>query len=135
MRPTWQDGFATLFVFTAGLLYVLWVSDSAFATMPTRAMAAIVFALGLVACLSDRDRMAVLYGPRRAGRPSTGYVVSATLVGCLALVTGVLAMVTGGPGMLAALVAATVLLWVMATTVHRTDVLARVRDGDLHKIA
>lgn len=133
MRLSWQDRVATALVFGAGLLYVLWVTGSAFGALSTTAASAAVFGLGFVACVSDQGRMALMYGPRGDARPSTAYVATATLVGLLALVTGLVAMLAGDGVMLAVLVASILALWVMATTAHRTEVLARSRHTTVHR--
>jgi hypothetical protein len=135
MRASWKDGLATLLVFAAGLLYILWVTDSAFGAMTTRAVSVVVFALGFAACMSDVSRMTLAYGPRSAGRPPTAYLVTATLVGVVALVAALGAVIAGSAAMLVTLVVTTGLLWVMATTAHRRDLLVREHHTGLHRVA
>jgi hypothetical protein len=95
-------------VAAAAAVYVLWVTGAAMTGWPVRVAAAVVFALGFAACLSDQKQMAVVYGASREGpRPPVAYVVNASVIGALALVSGVIALVTGSAVMLAVLAAST----------------------------
>jgi hypothetical protein len=118
MRLTWKrDGPATLFVAAAAVLYALWVTETGLTGMSTRALGAAVFVLGLAACTSDRAEMAIVYGaPCR--RPSMLYVVTASILGAVALVAGIIALVSANEAMLATLVTAMAALWVIATLRH-----------------
>jgi hypothetical protein len=63
--------------------------------------------------------MAVVYGAsRESPRPPVAYVVYASVIGALTLVTGVIALVTGSAAMLATLAASMAGLWLMATARH-----------------
>jgi hypothetical protein len=116
MRLTIRDGLATLLVAAAAAVYVLWVTGAAMTGWPVRVAAAVVFALGFAACLSDQKQMAVVYGASREGpRPPVAYVVNASVIGALALVSGVIALVTGSAVMLAVLAASMAGLWLIAT--------------------
>jgi hypothetical protein len=119
MRFGVRDGLATLFVAAAEVVYVLWVTGAAMTGWSVRVAAAVVFALGFAACLTDQKQMAVVYGATGEGpRPPAAYVVLASAVGALALVSGVIALVTGSAAMLAALAASMAGLWVIATARH-----------------
>jgi len=119
MRFGVRDGLATLFVAAAAVVYVLWVTGAAMTGWSVRVTAAVVFALGFAACLTDQKQMAVVYGAAGEGpRPPAAYVVLASAVGALALVSGVIALVTGSGAMLAALAASMAGLWVIATARH-----------------
>ena len=120
-----RDGLATGFALAAGLFYLLWRTDSAFTSLSVRGAAAIVLALGVASCTAERGRMARIYGGPKQERPPLAYVVTATVAGAVALVSGVLAVVTGNAALLAVLVATIALLWVLATTQHRTSWLER----------
>jgi hypothetical protein len=115
MRLSWRDGLATLFVGFGAIVYVLWLAE---AEMPgfseVRPLAGLVLGLGLAASVT-----AVVYGVG-AGllRASKTYLVIASLLGLVALVAGVIALVNADETMLAALVAATVALWLIATVRH-----------------
>jgi hypothetical protein len=121
MRITWKDGLATLFVLVSAGLYGLWVSGVAAQGMGVRALAVVVFALGFAGCVSASSEMAEVF---KAGADRTvplGYQVLASLVGAVALVSGVLAMIRGSEPMLAAMVVATVALWLAATVRHGVE--------------
>ncbi|MGZ5349815.1 MAG: hypothetical protein ACXWZU_06340 [Actinomycetota bacterium] len=118
MRLTWRDGMATLFVGAALVLFALWRSDTAMTETSTRAMAVMVFALGWFACTSDAKRMASAYTPGAGDHLPMGYTVPASLLGLVALVAGIWAIVAASETMLAVLVGAMVILWLMATVRH-----------------
>jgi hypothetical protein len=119
MRLTVRDGLATLLVAAAEVVYVLWVTGAAMTGWSVRVTAAVVFALGFAACLTDQKQMAVVYGAAGEGsRLPSAYVVPASAVGALALVAGVIAVVTGSAAMLATLAASMGALWVIATARH-----------------
>jgi hypothetical protein len=95
MRLTIRDGLTTLLVAAAAAVYVLWMTGAAMTGWPVRVTAAVVFALGFASCLTDQRQMAVVYGAsRESPRPPVAYVVYASVIGALALVTGVIALVT-----------------------------------------
>jgi hypothetical protein len=119
MRLTIRDGFATLFVAAATALYLLWMSGAAMTGWSVRVTAAVVFGLGFAACLTDQQQMASVYGAaHESPRPPAPYVVLASAIGALALVTGVITLVTGSATTLAILVASMAALWLTATARH-----------------
>jgi hypothetical protein len=119
MRLTIGDGLATLFVAAAAAIYAMWVSGTAMTGLSTRVIAAVLFRLGWVACITDQKQMAVVYGAtRERPRPPVAYIVLVSAIGTLALVTGVIALVTGSEAMLATLAASIAGLWVIATARH-----------------
>lgn len=124
MRLTWRDGFATLFVLTAVLLYGLWLAGVAVFGLDARGVGAVVLGLGLAASIT-----AVVYGVG-AGllRANKAYLVVASLIGSVALVSGVVALKDANESALGVLVAATVALWLMATIRHevKTEVPTKI---------
>ncbi len=118
MHLTQKDARATLWVAAAGVFYGLWLTGIVAPDMSTRVVAGIVFALGWLGCTSDVDGMKAVFGVDGERRPSMTYVVIASLVGTMALVAGVLAIVGANEPLLATLVAATVILWLMSTVRH-----------------
>jgi hypothetical protein len=119
MRLTIRDGLATVFVAAAAAVYVSWVTGAALTGWSVRVTAAVVFALGWAACVTDQKQLAVVYGATREGpRPPAAYVVLVSAVGALALVTGVIALVTGSAALLATLAASMAGLWLIATARH-----------------
>lgn len=128
MRLTWRDALATLLVGAAAALYGLWQTGTALAGMSTRVLGAVVFGLGWAGCMSDQREMASVYGARGRRRAPMGYVVAASLVGGVALVTGIMALVSASETLLAILVAATVALWALATVRHA--ITGEERPGD-----
>ena len=119
MRFGVRDGLATLFVAAAAVVYVLWVTGAAMTGWSVRVTAAVVFALGWAACVTDQKQLAVVYGATREGpRPPAAYVVFVSAMGALALVAGVIALVTGSAALLATLAASIAGLWLIATARH-----------------
>jgi len=118
MRLTWRDGLATLFVAAAATLYALWQTGTAVAGMSTRVLGAVVFGLGWAGCMSDQREMASVYGAGGRRHAPMAYVVVASLLGAVALLSGIMTLVSASETMLAILVAATVALWVLATIRH-----------------
>ena len=119
MRLTIRDGLATVFVAAAAVVYLPWVTGAALTSWSVRVTAAVVFALGWAACMTDQKQMAVVYGATREGRrPPAAYVVLVSAIGALALVAGVMALVTGSAALLATLAASMAGLWLIATVRH-----------------
>jgi hypothetical protein len=97
MRLTIGDGLATLFVATAAVVYTVWVTGKAMTGLPTRVLAAVVFGLGWAACIAGQNEMAVVSGAsRERPRPRAAYVVFASAVGALALVSGLSGLMPAG---------------------------------------
>jgi amino acid permease len=118
MRLTRRDVLATLFVAAAAALYALWQTGTAVVGMSTRVLGALVFGLGWAGCMSDQGEMASVYGAGGRRRAPMVYVVVASLLGAVALVAGIMTLISASETMLAILVAATVVLWVLATVRH-----------------
>jgi len=116
MRLTWRDAVATLAVGAAAGFYLLGVTGTV--VQSARVAGVVVFALGVVACSSARTEMERIYGVGGAARPAMIYVVTASTVGAIALVAGIVTLVTAGEVALATLVASLVLLWLLATFRH-----------------
>ena len=115
MRLTWRDGVATVCVASAALLYAVWVSEEEVLGLSgARALGVIVLLLGLAASVT-----AVVFGIGegllQASRP---YLVIASLIGLAALVAGIIVLVNESEAMLATLVGATLLLWLISTVRH-----------------
>jgi hypothetical protein len=125
MRLTWRDGLATVFVVIAALLYTLWRAGIEVFGMGAKGLGGMVLALGVAASV-----IAVVYGVG-AGllRASKVYLVTASVIGLVATVAGVATLVTAHELMLDVLMAATAVLWVMATVRHAmtTENQAQVR--------
>ena len=108
------DRLATLLVAVACAAGALWALDVAVpGTDGVRATTVLVLLCGFVASawavVPNAD--ALLHGDRR-------YLAAASLLGAFALASGVLALVTERGIWLAALLAATVVLWAMSTARH-----------------
>jgi hypothetical protein len=119
MRLTIRDGLATVFVAVAAAVYVPWVTGAALTGWSVRVTAAVVFALGWAACMTDQKQLAVVYGASSEGRrPPAAYVVLVSAIGAVALVAGVIALVTSSAALLATLAASMAGLWLVATARH-----------------
>jgi hypothetical protein len=119
MRLTWRDGLATAFVAAAAGLYAVWATGAGSSGTSARMVGAVVFGLGWAACTSDKDGVAVVYGPAPRGqRLPMSYVAATSLLGLVALVAGVATIASASGSMLAVLVAAMVTLWAMSTIRH-----------------
>lgn len=115
MRLTWRDALATIFVLGAVVVYALWWADiEVFGMSSPRAIGIVVMALGLAASVT-----AVVYGVG-AGllQASKVYLVVTSLFGLAALAAGIVVLVDESEDMLAALVLATAVLWLMSTVRH-----------------
>jgi hypothetical protein len=116
MRITWRDGLATAFVAGSTILYVLWLAGSEpLGISSPRMMAVVAFVLGYAGCYTDTRGMMAVYGARGAPRARMPYVILSSALGAAALTTGIAAMITGNGVLIATMVIATVLLWLMAT--------------------
>jgi len=116
---TIRDGLATLLVAAAAAVYIPWVTGAAMAGWPVRAMAAVVFALGFAACVTNQKQMVVVYRATREGpRALSAYAMLASGVGALALMSGAIALVTASAAMPATLAASIGQLWAIATARH-----------------
>jgi len=114
MRLTWRDGLATVFVGVAALVYSLWLAGVGVLGLGVRGLGGVVLGLGVAASVT-----AVVYGVgARLLQASKVYLVIASLIGLVAFVAGVITVVSASEPMLAALVVATLVLWVMATVRH-----------------
>jgi hypothetical protein len=114
MRLLKRDIIATVLVAAAGTLYLLNAAEVVLpGTGGTRATAAIILALGFAASAS-----AVVPGAEELLHGSKSYLVAASVMGVVALLAGVLTLVDAGDTALAVLMAATAVLWLMATIRH-----------------
>ncbi len=118
MRLTGRDGVATLVVAAAVVIYGLWATGAALSGTSVRVLAAVLFGLGWVGCTSDGPKMAEVFGIGSSRRPPIAYTAIASLVGAGALAAGITALIAGSKAPLAALVAAMLVLWAMATVRH-----------------
>jgi hypothetical protein len=118
---TWRDRIASALVAMAVLGYALWLVA---VDNPTesgiRAMVAAVLGLGFAASAT-----AVVPGFGELIHGSRFYLAVASLLGLVALTAGVVAFVSADTTMLAVLVVATVVMWVMASVRHATATPAR----------
>jgi hypothetical protein len=117
-RLSGADLVATLLVAAAVVLSTLWFTDTALTGWSTRAAAGVVLALGYLGCMSSRAGLAEVYGAQGRHRAPLAYVVTTSLVGALALVSGVAALVWASEAMLVTLVVSMVALWLLATARH-----------------
>jgi len=122
MRMTWRDGLASVFVLAAVLVYGLWLAGVGVFDLGARGIGAVVLGLGFAASVT-----AVVYGVG-AGllQAHKGYLAAASLFGLIACVAGVVTLLNASEPMLAVLVGATVILWVMATARHAIGIEASV---------
>ena len=82
-------------------------------------MTVIAFGLGVAGCTANQRELGEVYGATRAGpRPSGLYIALATALGVVMLVAGIFAFVLASEAMVATLVAAMVVLWLIATGRH-----------------
>jgi hypothetical protein len=112
-------------VVAAAILYALWLGGIEVLGMGVRGLGGVVLGLGLAASVT-----AVVYGVG-AGllQAPKVYLAIASLLGLVALVSGVFTLVNASEPMFGALVAATVALWLMATVRHatKTETTADIR--------
>ena len=114
MRLPRSDQIATALVAVAATAFGLWLAGvDALGMSDTRVVAAVVLGLGFVASAA-----AVVPGFDELLHAAKTYLVVASLLGLAALVAGVWALVADSGPMLSVLMAATVVLWVMATVRH-----------------
>ena len=103
----------------AAVLCTLWATDTVMPGVSTRWMTVIALALGVAACTANQRELGEVYGATREGpRPPGLYIALATALGIVMLVAGILAFVLASEAMRAALVAAIVALWLIATARH-----------------
>jgi hypothetical protein len=119
MSLTWKDGLATAMVGAAGVLCRLWVGGTTVTVLSgSRALAVAIFGLGIGGCYTAKSNMEALYGVGGSPRPPLLYVVLASALGGVTLVTGVVAIYGGSTAALATLTGTMVALWVLATIRH-----------------
>jgi hypothetical protein len=132
MRIAGRDVATTIFVAAAVAIYALWTADIALVTTSATVIGLIVFVLGWAACTVNQSETKVVYGADAKKRATTGYAVTASVVGAAALITGIATLVTGSESMLIALLVAMVALWIMATARHAFGWWTKQREGDRH---
>jgi len=118
MRLTRRDATATVLVTAAAIVYGLWQTGTAMTGTTTRTMAAIVFALGWLGCMTNREGLGDVYTPHWERHPPMSCVVLVSLAGTVALVAGVWAIVGASETMLAVLIGAMGVLWLITTGRH-----------------
>ncbi len=115
-----KDVIATVLVAAAGVLYLLWVSDTSPAMLSgVRATGAAILVLGFAASAT-----AVVPGFTELMQGSRTYMAVTSLIGLGAAVAGGLVLVGGSEVGLAVLMAAMLVLWLVATIHH--SLLAKV---------
>ena len=115
MNLTTRDRLATLLVAASAITYVLWLAGFLGGLTPG-AVAVIVLALGVLASAS-----AVVPGFAELLAGSRAYLAAASLLGLVALVSGVLTVANATGETLAILVTTTIVLWAAATVRHATS--------------
>jgi hypothetical protein len=114
MRLPKRDIVATGVVAAAGAAYGLWAADAALPGMhSTRAMALVVLGLGFVASAS-----AVVPAFDELIHGSRLYLAVTSLIGLAAFGAGVVVLASSSEAGLAVLMAATAMLWAIATIHH-----------------
>jgi hypothetical protein len=114
MRLPRKDIIATILVGVAGVLYVLWATESALPGMSgPRATGMVILGLGFAASAS-----AVVPGFEDLLHGSKAYLAVTSLLGLLAFAAGVQLLVTASEVALGAVMAAMVVLWLIATVHH-----------------
>jgi len=114
MRMTRRDWIASVLIGISVLGYAVWllVAENP-AESGIRAMVASVLVLGFAASAT-----AVVPGFSELIHGSRTYLAVASLLGLVAVATGVVALVNADTTMLAVLMGATVVMWIMATVRH-----------------
>jgi len=112
MNLTTRDRIATVLVGAATLVYGLWIIGM-MAGLATEAVAAIVLVLGVLASAS-----AVVPGFASLISGSKAYLATASLLGVVALGSGILTIMDGTATTLAVLVLCTLAMWGLATARH-----------------
>lgn len=119
MSLTWKDGLATVFVGAAAVLYLLSQGGTTVAGLSgPRATAVAIFGLGVGGCYTAKSHMEDVYGVGGRPRPPLLYVVLASVLGGVMLVSGIVAFSGGSASALATLTGAMVALWALATIRH-----------------
>ncbi len=115
MRLTWRDWVATACVGAAAVMYAVWLSqDEVLGISGARGIGLAVLLLGLAASVT-----AVVFGVGEGLlEASKLYLAVASVLGLAALVAGIVALVNQNETMLATLVAATIVLWLVSTIRH-----------------
>ena len=113
-RLTGRDRAASAFVALGTIIYLSWLADAELPGLSSvRAVTVAVLALGFAASAS-----AVVPGFESLIHGSKVYLGLTSLLGAGALAAGILALVTESEGWLAALVATTLVMWVVSTIRH-----------------
>jgi hypothetical protein len=114
MRLNRIDVFATVAVGIGVLAYVLWLADVAVPGLRSpRVVGAVVLGLGWLA-----SAVAVVPNFDQLIQASKVYLAVTSALGLAALTAGVVVLVSASEPMLALLVSATVVMWVLATIRH-----------------
>ena len=134
MRLTWKDAVTTLFMAAIVAGYAaflngtsLWLISSA------RGATAAVLVLGIVGGCALSAAGDLYTGTR--SRSSVAFMAISTTLGIVALSAAVVGLITGSTFALAALVTATIALWLTATIRHAFTVPAEPVDmRDVHEV-
>ncbi len=114
MRLATRDVIATLLVAFAGVLYVLWLADTApFGLDSVRTVGLVILGLGFAASVS-----AVVPGFGELLRGNRIYLGVTSAMGIVALVAGVRVLLTSSELGLGVLMGTMVVLWLVATFHH-----------------
>jgi hypothetical protein len=117
MRLTWKDAVATLFMGGIVAVYVAYLNGtSAWLISTARGTTTAVLVLGLVGGCALGGLAEAYTGAK--SRSAQAFTAVATILGLTALTAAIVGLVTGGTVALAVLVAATLALWLIATTRH-----------------
>jgi hypothetical protein len=114
MHLTRKDRLATVFVAAGAIVYALWLAGvGSQGKTGVRVVTGVVLAFGVAASAS-----AVVPGFDRLLHGSKSYLAGTSLIGLGAFVAGIVALVRGHEVMLAVLVVANVVLWMISTLRH-----------------
>jgi hypothetical protein len=117
MSLTWKDAVATLFMAAIVAVYVAFLNGtSLWLTSSARGTTCAVLVLGMVGGCA-LGAAGQLYAGTQS-QPQDPFTILATMAGMAALVAAVIGLITGGTVALAALVATTLALWLIATMRH-----------------
>ena len=114
MRLGRRDWIATVFVVVGVVVYLVWLFDVALPGLSSgRAVTLAVLATGVAASASAvvPSFVQLLHGSKL-------YLVATSVIGAVALVAGIIAIVNRNEVMLALLVVATAVLWIISTVRH-----------------
>ncbi len=117
MGLTWRDGVTTVFMAAIAACYAAFLGGtSAWLISSARGCTTAVLVMGVVGGCAMGAVGELYTGPQQ--RPARILRAIATILGLAALIAGIVGLITGSTVALAALVAATFVLWLISTGRH-----------------